>query len=225
VAKPKKQKPSAGRHSSREEREEKSAKKQERVRFLMTLIATSQYVTHLTADQYAREWRLSVGYVEQLACEAAARLREKVFTDDLIHVSVLTTLQTIAATAMAASAEAGERPEQEDPIDRRLRIRRELDRRGERARILEAAARAALAIGGVTERRRRSLNAEIEAQAKSAAASADRERRAGGDGGVRIVVQYAGDVAREPEPATYARTPDSPEPATEPGAPGDPTRK
>lgn len=84
------------------------ALKEARIRHLMLLIASGRYVSGLTAEALSKPptdpetpgWGLSIKHVEKLAGEAAGRLRERFYADDIVRTATLSTLEFIRATAL-----------------------------------------------------------------------------------------------------------------------------
>lgn len=82
--------------------------KEARIQHIMLLMSTGRYVTHVTAaalakspnDPEAPGWGLSIGYIDELAAEAARRLRDRLQTDDTVKVATISTLEFIRAQAI-----------------------------------------------------------------------------------------------------------------------------
>lgn len=87
------------------------ALKEARVRHIMTLITSGQWVTWVTAEQLSHEpdpelpegergWGISIVQIEALASDAAARLRERLASDDITRAATIGALEMIRTLAM-----------------------------------------------------------------------------------------------------------------------------
>jgi hypothetical protein len=88
-------------------RQEGKAEKDKRIRLLLDIIATGQYVTHVTPSTLAKQWGIGQHNVEEMAAEAARFIRMRMADDDILGATLLGGLQTIFASAVSGG-EAGD---------------------------------------------------------------------------------------------------------------------
>lgn len=88
-------------------RQEGKAEKDKRIRLLLDIISTGQYVTHVTPSTLAKQWGIGQHNVEEMAAEAARFIRMRMADDDILGATLLGGLQTIFASAVSGG-EAGD---------------------------------------------------------------------------------------------------------------------
>jgi hypothetical protein len=73
--------------------------KDERIRHLITLLSTNQYMSTVTPYELEKDWGVKATYIEHLAGDAARIMRFSLLNNDLVFAQVAAGLQFIQAAA------------------------------------------------------------------------------------------------------------------------------
>jgi len=81
-------------------RRRRGGKTEERIRHLITLMVSGNYITHITPARLAIEWGVAPNTVEHYACEASRRLRATTTESPELRARIKANMEVITVLAL-----------------------------------------------------------------------------------------------------------------------------